>query len=240
MDGLLEWFKKLGGKIHPNLGVIKGHKGHFQFIVEKPIPEGEHLIEFSEDLVLSLDTSDFAEIDFTQIHDEILSEMTPYRIQTLIALFEFLKTNCSIQYDPAPIVRKKKKKKRQRQAVTEKRGPVEGKFVQNKLETFLIFVLIVGKESKWLPYLKYVSERQNLNIPAYWSEEDRKYLDGTSLEERISDLDQEMHAELDKLIKPFFGESALKLSKPDLLSFDLFKVKFPFFLLHFFIANNTL
>lgn len=235
MEELLKWFKASGGKIHPNLGVVKGHKGHFQFVVEKPIPEGEQLLELSEELVLSLDNSDFAEIDFTQIHDEILSDMTPYRIQTLLGLFELLKPNCSIQYEPVPIVRKKKKKKRQKKAVVEKTGPVTGKYNNFKKPFRNNFNFILGTESKWMPYLKYISERQNLNIPAYWSENDRKLLDGTSLEDRISDLDQEMQEELEKLIAPFFGESALKLSDPKLLTFDLFKV----FIVQLFHLNSN-
>ena len=126
-DDVLKWFRDAGGKVHPNLEVIKGPKGHLQFIVDKEIEEGEKLIEMPDELLLSLDNSDFVEIDFTGVHDEILSEMTPYRIQGLIALFELLKTKCNIQYEPAPIVRKKKKKKRQKKAVVQPTGPVPGK-----------------------------------------------------------------------------------------------------------------
>jgi len=207
---LLKWFSDAGGKVHPNLEVIKGPKGHLLFVVTKEIKEGEKLLEMPDEIILSLDNSDFVEIDFTGLHDEILSDMTPYRIQGLIALFEHLKPHCNIQYEPAPIVRKKKKKKRQRQAVVQPTGPVQ------------------GKESTWSTYLQYLSERQNVSSPAFWDEDSCKQLEGTSLEDRIEDLDQHMHAEFEKLILPFFGEQALKLGDPKLLTFDLFKKFFSF------------
>merc|ERR1711879_35447 len=97
-DDVLKWFKGMGGSVHQNLSIIKGPKGHLQLIVEKDIEEGEQLLGIPDDAVLSLDSSDFAEIDFTGVHDDILSEMTPYRIQALLALFELLKSHCNIQY----------------------------------------------------------------------------------------------------------------------------------------------
>lgn len=125
-DDLIKWFNDQGGKIHKNVSVISGQNKHLTFITDQPVSEGDVLFEVPDDLILSLDTSDFAEIDFTEMHDELLSEMTPYRIQTLIQLFELLKSQCSVKYEPMPIVRKKKKKKRQKKAVVEPSGPVTG------------------------------------------------------------------------------------------------------------------
>ena len=82
----------------------------------------------------------------------------------------------------------------------------------------------VGKESKWSTYLKYLAERKPLNTPAYWSEDARKALSGTSLEERIEGLEEGMKEEFEKLISPFFSEVALKLNDQSMLNFDLFKV----------------
>jgi len=65
--------------------------------------------------------------------------------------------------------------------------------------------------------------RENLSTPAYWDETNRKHLEGTSLEDRIDDLDQLMEIELEKLFRPFFKETALKLNNPELLTIDLFK-----------------
>ena len=69
-----------------------------------------------------------------------------------------------------------------------------------------------------------MKERKHLNTPAFWDEESKKELVGTSLEERIDGLNESMQEEFDKLIVPFFKENALKLDEKASLDVDLFKV----------------
>ena len=49
-------------------------------------------------------------------------------------------------------------------------------------------------------------------------------LKGTSLSERIEDMDTELQGELEQLIAPFFQEQSLKLQNEELLTCDLYKV----------------
>jgi len=204
-DQLLDWFKEHGGTVHANLQTIKSQKS-FLFSANKAIKKGETLFEVPEHLVLSLDTSDFAEVDFTENHEDIFSNLTPHRAQALVSLYELLKPECAIKMEAPTIARKKKKKKRQREAAASRSTEP-----------------VTGKKSEWETFLRFVAAKEPLHTPAYWSADERNMLDGTSLSERVEDLDTELQGELDQLISPFFQEKTLKLQNQEILTCDLYK-----------------
>jgi hypothetical protein len=124
---VLDWFKEHGGKLHTSLGVSKVQKT-LQLTTTKAIKKGETLFEVPDELILSLDSSDFAEIEFNEKHNTLFNDFTPYRVQTLLTLYEFLKPKCAITFEAPTITRKKKKKKSQREAAAKQvSGPVTGK-----------------------------------------------------------------------------------------------------------------
>lgn len=204
-DQLLAWFKEQGGTLHESLQTIKAQKS-FLLSTTKAIKKGETLFQVPEHLVLSLDTSDFAEVEFTENHEEIFNKLTPHRAQALLSLFELLKPECAIKREAPTIARKKKKKKRQREAATTRSTEP-----------------VTGQQSIWGTFLQFVAAKEPLYTPAYWTEEERKMLKGTSLSERIEDMDTELQGELEQLIAPFFQEQSLKLQNEELLTCDLYK-----------------
>jgi hypothetical protein len=88
------------------------------------------LISFPFELLISIDTSNFIDISLTPAHDELLQEINPPRMQTLLLLYEYLKPHCSILFEAPAANKPPKKKKRKNQKQQPKAPqPVTGEFL---------------------------------------------------------------------------------------------------------------
>ena len=82
---------------------------------------------------------------------------------------------------------------------------------------------MLGRKSPWGEYLQHIIALEDLPIPAYWSKADRELLNGTSLEERIAEMDEGLQEEYDTTIVPFLTDSTISCPK-EKLSFEVYKV----------------
>lgn len=199
VEELTNWIKQSGIKLHENLSIVKVQKS-YQLVASKPIDESETLISYPDKTIICLDTSDFSEIQFSAKQNELLAEeVSPYLAQTLIFLYEFLKPECSIKFDKGPS--RKKKKKNQKAAAN---APVK------------------GRKSSWGEYLQHISQLEDLPTPASWSQADRELLKGTSLEERVAEMDEGLKEEFQDIIVPFLTDSSISCPQ-EKLSFEVYK-----------------